>query len=454
MSLITNPALLLSGNSLSADQPGPELTLDLVNLTFTLNPGQGDLTLPSSGVTGQALYSAFKRLWNNNADLPKIPFPMEPITPEQFEFIRGWRPADDTTRKALRTCGWVERSSTGETLRVYSGIISLGTLGSTDQPYYQYSSNGAPVNFTFTGPVNEAIQVFGNIDNGNFDRRNFLRVFVREPQKTYSSSSLTDIGASSLTSIVYRFPLTSAADTKIAVTDNDITTNTATYGNIDATFYAVDQVRSIGGSNYNFRIIIDGDNKTAEQIYAKVQYLLRQDSDIDAGAGAVNGKTADSLLRFVGDTLITGQGVYIDNYNSNDVNRITFTDTTNTPRTFPFLAAGTFVFSSTLVDDPSARYSVFFRTTPTGSFGQTNAIFVNDSLGNPITGTVSSETIPFTFNYDSNNQGGRTPGTDAQIVVVASGLETGQYTVANATITRTTGQNITITAPLERTYID
>lgn len=34
--------------------------------------------------------------------------------------------------------------------------------------------------------------------------------------------------------------------------------------------------------------------------------------------------------------------------------------------------------------------------------------------------------VPFTFDYDNNNQGGRTPGTNADIVVVAMGLETAE----------------------------
>lgn len=454
MALITDPSFLLLGDDDNATQPGPELTIDLTNRTFTLNPGQGDLLLSSSGVTGQALYSAFKLLWKNSSLYIGFPFPMEPITPEQYEFINGWVPANDTTRKALRTCGWTERTIGGSVARIYSGILSLGDIPETSQPYYQNQVGGAAVNFAFPGPVNEAIQVFGDATNGDFDVRSFLNIFVREEQRTYARSTIADIGVTQLTSIVYRFPLSTSSDLKVITDDAGILANPGIYEDIDVEFFSTNQTRSIGGVSYNFRVIVDGSNRTAEQIYTKVQFLLRQNADIDSGAGVVNGRTATPLLRFVGDTLITEQGVYIDNFNANDTNRITFTDFSGAPRTFPFVAAGTLIFSPTLVNDPDAVYSVFFASTPNGSFGTSDAVILNDATGSAITGTISSATISFTFNYDSNVQGGRTAGTDAEIVVAAIGLSTGQYTSVNATITRTTGQNIAVTAPLERTFFN
>ena len=48
---------------------------------------------------------------------------------------------------------------------------------------------------------------------------------------------------------------------------------------------------------------------TAEQIYEKIQYLLRQAADIDATDQAVTGKTADALLAFVGNDLKSGSAI-------------------------------------------------------------------------------------------------------------------------------------------------
>ena len=460
MSLITDPTLLLAGNSDAATTPGAELVINTTAKTIQLVPGAGDLTLASSGATGQALYSALKVLWKNSSTYIKFPFPMEAITPEQFEFINGWLPADATTRKALRTCGWAERNVSGAITALFAGVISLGSLGAADQPYYQQTSaSGAAVNFAFTGPVNEAIQILSD-PNGDgsyadgYDRRAYCKLFAREQQKTYAQATLTDIGVAAMTYIVYRFPLSNGSDLKVADTDTTIAAG-GVYANIDVTYFGTDQVRSIGGTNYNYRVIIDGDGKTAEQIYAKVQYLLRQGTDIDAGAGTVTGKTADSLLRFVGDALITGQGVYVDNFNSNDTNRITFTDQTNTGRTFPFVAAGTLTFNSNLVSDGAAVYRMYFTALPGAGndFGEAGALLVQNSASADISGTVTGSSVSFSFNYDSNVQGGRTAGTDAAVTVVAIGLTTGQYVATQATITRAVGQSISLTSALERNFV-
>lgn len=102
--IITDPTTLISGGDSGTAFATP-LSLSTGAKTFTITPGSGVLPDAADGVTGQALYSAFKLLWKNNSTYIKFPFPMEAITPEQFEFINGWAPADATTRKALRTCG-------------------------------------------------------------------------------------------------------------------------------------------------------------------------------------------------------------------------------------------------------------------------------------------------------------------------------------------------------------
>lgn len=208
---------------------------------------------------------------------------------------------------------------------------------------------------------------------------------------------------------------------------------------------------------------------TAEEIYTKVQYLLRQGSDIDATDQTVTGKTADALLRFVGDTLVAGtstvgvpnnpngggSGVMIEGFSSGDTNRIEFYDNTGTVRTYPYVAVLTINFGSNLVSDASAKYWVYFTTLPGGSddFGQSGAIVVDDASGADMAGDVSgSSTIQKTFNYDANVQGGRTAATDADITVVGIGLTTGQYVKATGTIGRSTANTISLVAALERNY--
>jgi len=159
-------------------------------------------------------------------------------------------------------------------------------------------------------------------------------------------------------------------------------------------------------------------------------------------------------MDFVGDTLITTTGVYIDDYDTDDVNRLTFTDSTGAARTEPYTATGTLNFNSVLTAGGTGYYRMYF-TDLAGSadYGVTGAVTVDDATGADIAGTISSASIPFTFDYDGNVQGGRTPATDAQVTVVAGNAGSAKPVVTTYTITRSTGQGITLTAETDRAYI-
>jgi hypothetical protein len=427
---------------------GTEVTINTTAKTIALNVA-GNLS--DDGVDGQAFYSFLKEEWrndpSNNVGLQYEPPFEQMITPEQFEWVNGWEPANDTTRNLLRNCGWREIDQNGVLKREYMGVISLGNIDATSTAYYAFSSDTAKTDFDFTGPINQAIQTYGNASNGNFDKRgNTLTVYIRSQGKTYASATSTSIGLTALNYIANRFPLAEAVDSKISASDSTIAT-TAPYTGMSTTYGAT--TRTIGGTSYNFNIVVDGNSGTTQQIYEFVQYSLRQSSDIDAGAGSQVGQLANNLLKFEGDTLKTTQGVAIDDYQSTDRNNLVFTDTGGTERTFPFLATGTILFNANLQSDTAAIYRMFFNS----GFGTASAILVDDNSGTDISGTVSgAASVEFDFAYDENTQGGRTAGTDAAVKVVAMGLDQAQHVIADATITRATGQNISLVAPFERNY--
>ena len=435
---------------------GTNLTVDTTAFTVTLNVG-GAL-IAKDGVTMQALYSKLVELWTESA-YNKFPFPMYASNVRSGEYNWGsdgdtfnnWRLGNDLTRNMNRDAGWSEFNSEGTLQRQYVGVVTLGDVNSGAQGYYQRTNGGSAINFTYPDEINAAIQVYGDAANGNFDNRTFLRIFAREYGFTYADSALPDIAETGTGAYVLRFPLSNQIDAKIKAADGSM--SSAPYNSITVTYHNTDQNRTIGGTPYPFRVIINGNGATAEQIYTKIQFLLRQNSDIDSGAGTVNGKTADILLRFVGDNLVTSAGVYIDNYNPSDINRITFTDKNGVARNYPFISAGTITFNEPLIGEGST-YRMWFKTLPGNGndYGENNAVTVNDALGTPLTGTVSSGSIPFTYDYDGNVQGGRTAGTDATVVVVAVRPGSGKVRVAEATIGKAVGQTIAMVAETDRAY--
>jgi hypothetical protein len=449
MAKITSKALLNVGTELTVDEPGR---------TFTLNVA-GNL-VAKDGVTLQALYSKFVDLWAT-ASYQDSPFPMYAIDAlsGQFQFgtdgatYSGWKPANDATRQMLRDGGWSEFSAAGALNRQYVGIVGLGSVSTGAQLYYQKVSGGAASNFTFTDQCNEGIQVFGDASNGNFDSRTYFKGYVREYAKKYKDSVLADTGKTATGAYLVNLLLSNEDDLKIQAADGAM--SGAPYSGITVAYYTANQTRTIAGVSRNFKIIVNGNGATLEQIYTKIQYLLRQATDINTGGtdGAKTGKIQSSLLAFVGDTLVTSQSVYIDNIQAADSNRIDFYDDSNTLRQNLYTAAGTITFNAPLVGAGSS-YRLMF-TAPPGAgndYGESAAITVNDASSTPITGTISSGSVSFTYDYDGNVQGGFTGGTDRAVTLIGIRPGSGKFVVATGTLTRSKAISLSLVAEQDRVY--
>ena len=377
----------------------------------------------------------------------------------QFQFgtdgatFSGWKPANDATRQMLRDGGWSEFSAAGLLNRQYVGIVGLGAVSSGAQLYFQRDAADAPTNFTFNDQANEGIQVFGDAANGNFDKRTFFTGFVREFGKQYKTAPMLETGKTATGAFIVNLLLANSDDLKIQAADGAM--SGAPYSGITVSYFSANQTRTIAGVSRDFKIIIEGNGATLEQIYTKVQFLLRQATDINTAgtAGAVTGKTAAALLRFSGDTLVTSQSVFIDNIQAADSNRIEFYDDSNTLRTNPFSAAGTITFNAPLVGAGSS-YRLMFSAPPGAGddYGEAGAITVNDASGTPITGTISSASIGFDYDYDGNVQGGATAGTDRAVTLIGIRPGSGKFVVATGTLTRSKAIALSLVAEQDRVY--
>lgn len=493
MAKITDPDLL---------NQGQEVEFITGSLLIKLNRGVGSLTGSSGadvGVSLQTLYSFIKEEWKNDDNLIKFPFPMISITSEQFELINGWNfsgsaefssSADVTTpvdvsasQWMIKDGGWaVVNPSTGQNDEEWMNVTTLGTFDddTVDQAYYLQVdpevvgfTGSVPTSSIFPGEVNQGIQIYKSGSAGlgtEANYRNFFKIYLREPQKSYAIYDLlTEQNLTSLTYRKYAMPLSNGTDLKFTSSDAGIdpdfdgVPNLTPYSGMSITYYTSSQTRDIGGTNYNFDIVIDGNSGTAEQIYEYVQFSLRQSIDIDADVTAQKrGDIQDELLQFIGDTLRTEAGVYIDNFLSADTNRLEFTDTSLVVRTFPFVAAGTILFNVNLQNDAAAIYKLFFTNDDTGDntgrdFGTQNAIIINDNSGpSPITGSVgAASSVAFDYDYDNNIQRGTdSSGSDVPFTAVAIGLSTAQYVVTTGTITRSTTNSVNFVSSLERNYLN
>lgn len=374
---------------------------------------------------------------------------------------------------------------------VITGIIALElTVGST-------LTNNAD-DTTVLAAIDHRAQVFSPK----------IRVFG----KTYDQSSTTDIGVTTITNQVYRFPLSEGPDAVIVdlaalqaisvaalftLIDNDVT---LPYSDMAVGYNDHDGISIAGlqGGAGEFGVVVDqdadagGSQGLAEDLYAFVQVqLIRTDDFNDANddnlLGDANGNTVPVIGRLArpllqiastGNTLSTiqgevaigsgwaafpdGTGVAIRNHNSNDTNRLEMTDNLGAIRAFPFVAAGDINFNENLSTDVDAIFRMFFTNDDAGDnagfdFGTINAITVEDNSVTEIEGAVPQQvggsSLSFDYDFDGNIQrGAASAGDPAPITIVAIGLSTAQYVIATGTIIRQVGQTFSLVAALERNF--
>ncbi len=297
MTKLNDPDSLNQGTEIVFDETTSPRTIQLVET--------GNLS--SDGVTLQCIYSFTKEEWISDASLKMIPFPFVMITAEQGEIVNDWDLKDTTTQNAIRDGGWALKDAAGVSLAEFMCMSTLGGFNDegVDKAYYLQDPAGTPSDIVLTGPVNQAIQIYGDTNHGSIDYRTFFKIYLREEQKVYGYYDLlTAQSLSSLTYKKYALPLSNALDLKVTHSDAYISSN-APYTGMSLTWYASAQQRNIGGTNRDFHIIVDGNNGSAEEIYEFVEYQLRQASDIDDGVGTKLGNITEELLGFVGDTLKT-----------------------------------------------------------------------------------------------------------------------------------------------------
>ena len=456
MAKITSKASLNVGTEIVIDEGAKTIQLVAAgNLVF------------KDGVTLQAVYSKLVDLWATST-YQDSPFPMYAIDALSGQFqigtdgatYSGWNWADTNTRNALRDGGWAEYNAAGVKTAEYVGAVGLGSItpATTCQPYYHLAATDAPINFPFTDQFNVGVKVY---DNVSLDKRTYFKAFIREYGKKFKSSVLADTGSTGTGPFKQNFLVANEDDLKLTTllgTDQaaaDTAMASGVYAGITVAYYSTNQSRTIAGVARDFKIIIEGNGGTLEQIYAKVQYLLRQNSDINTGgtAGTKTGKIQDELLRFVGDTLVTSQSVYIDDVLSADSNRVQFYDDTNTLRENLYEAAGAMTFNAPLVGAGSS-YRLMFKDPPgaVNDFGESGAITVNNAAGTPITGTISSGSINFTYDYDGNVQGGYTAGTNRNVVLIGIKPGSGKYVAAEGVLTRSKAISLSLVAEADRVY--
>ncbi len=223
--MITDPDALVVGTN---------ITFNFGSKTFDfVASADGSTTgglIAKDGVDGNAIWSKFVDLWSTATYKP-YPFPMNKIDNRSGQYVfgkdpggtaNGWKPGSDATRQMIRNAGWSEYSNAGALNRQYFGAVLQGSVSADSQCYFQKTSIGAAIDYTFTDLPNEAIQVFGDAGNGSFDNRTFFKSFNRTYGYTFDDVSLTDISETATGAYKLPFGINTSADLNLTADDTAI----------------------------------------------------------------------------------------------------------------------------------------------------------------------------------------------------------------------------------------
>lgn len=236
------------------------------------------------------------------------------------------------------------------------------------------NTDGTAVSFTLNTDDNTA-----TIDLDN--RFSFsLKLRPRDDDalgKSFAQQSLGDALATQLSNRAFVFGLGCVEDANITNTDAVV----SAYG-VTITFHSTPQ--SLGGATLvggarDFGIVIDGNAKTATEIYEAVQYALRQLTDIDNDADTHIGRMIDGLVRFNGSVLEFGSvngglsfptnpdgggsGVFCSNVAAADANNVKFFDNLGVLRSNQETIAVTLDANDTLNNDTVGVMDLWFDRT-------------------------------------------------------------------------------------------
>lgn len=226
---------------------------------------------------------------------------------------------------------------------------------------------------------------------------------------------------------------------------NDITVDG---GGLDTNFVPVTSTArtfpftSTGNLNFSQNLVDEADVNTRYQMYWR--YTTRQaqtDFDITGatGAQATIGSTLGTFTR-----ISSGDYFIVRGFATSGNNGLWQADANGTANSI--LASKVDGVNPT---NEAAGASVELDEFP---YESPSALIVDDSGAADIAGQVTAATIAWTFDYDGNTQGGRTPGADAAVVVAFQGLSGATVGEALHTITRASSQNIACNADDERNY--
>ena len=384
---------------------------------------------------------------------------------------------DDRTK--IRGSGWIEYAGDRQNIdRIYHGVKSLVAIEATSQPYWTLvtATDEATLqaatwtDFNRAGPIDEAIQVYGDTaygdtGAGDFDytaRELIIRLRPFGSQHVQTTASDTGIAEFSGFSAGYGIGETDNAFNAYDIADVYGGSQISPWTGMSLEKLATPQTETgFNEADGDFTWVLNNTaGGTVDECAAFLDALQMQDSDIDSGTGTYNGRkgrvwyTRDSQGRVV-TASIGGEGLFIEGLSTSEKQNVIMTDDNGDQKTYPFYPEVRINVGAIAVADSNAWYHVFYKDGA-GSldFNTATAVTVDDSNGDDVKGNVATDAvsniISFAYDYDGNTQAGLSAGVDKDCIVEVEGDGGASQALVEFTITRDAIINVTC-APVAET---
>lgn len=320
----------------------------------------------------RTVYSDSMNVFAQAAQMDDL-IPLRADTPTLFTLINGW--VFSTASIAFLHSAALQ-DATGN--NVWTNVQTIGSIVAGTILYIE--QNGA-VAWTAPSPGHINILLRTRQNGTNIDNQ-FFRVYARLFQQEYSSFSATG------GPIVAPIALSTKVDAQLDIAQSVIDA----YTGMSITWGAITRDINNGNGSRNYNILINGGGRTLKEVYNWVQRQLLRSTDIDSGAGTSIGQLTSPLVSFTG-TMITGQGVFVENFAAADANRITYTDSTGTLQSPPLTVPITITASPAM---NGGRAVVYQLAAPYDPATYTPASITATLLSAEITGGVASTSMIYT----------------------------------------------------------
>ena len=380
-----------------------------------------------------------------------------------YRFVNGRTPANDATRRLFRGSGWNE--NTGATVnRIYFGPKGLGSILGTSQPYYQLGVFGTPVDFGKQGNIDEAIQVFGDAGNGNFDDTltNLVlsvRTYGQNPDRidTQNTLGIAELGGYSsgaalnetphLTTNTPAYPST---QTFADVWGGAIGGGVAPFSGMSLEKLAAPQTETgFAGPDGDFTWVLN--NTNGGGLYECVAYLdaiASVDATVTTGTATLNGKTYNTWYEYTAQGRIrpvSGEGntlgVFIENIPVGDRTLVEFRDDALQVCLYPVFTAVTVEIGQGAIDDLNA----FFHVYEAATYNTAGAVTYQDASNTDVKGDantgqpfISGTTVQWSHDFTTDGTVNVIIICEGDIAAQAAGVTQAKtaFTIADATVSQ------------------